>query len=407
MGAIATTADQPLFSVHSMRVITGSGLGLFMGTGVLLLFTMGIFIRPIEEATGWSRATIGFAAIPASFMLGALGGWVGSLVDRFGPRKVLIWAIGFQLVGMLGLAFGPFSAISFVGFFVLASILGCVQTPVPFSYVIVGWFKARRGIAMGLTFTFAGLGIATLPPVAAFLIESFGWRMAYASLGLMAVVIALPAALWLVRDPPVVEVRDTGDLPGLTLAETLRRPMFWVLAMAFFINAIVATAGSISLPTILADNGVAPTTAAFAMSLVGVALIIGRLGAGLLLDRFPAMIVTALLFTAPVIGHALLLGGITPASVIMAALFFGIATGAEGDAMSYVLSRAFGMRDFGKIFGLSFFGYAFGTGLGPAMMNILHERFGGYATPLTIFAIGGAVAVIGIALYSRARLQFD
>ena len=333
-------SDQPLLGVMALRSIVGSGLGLFMGTGVLLLFTFGIFIKPIEQATGWDRATISLATIPAAIMLGLLGPAVGMLVDRYGPRRVLIAAAPFQLAGMLALAYLSHTAAAFVGLFMLASILGCVQTPVPFSYVVVGWFKRHRGLAMGLTFAFAGLGIASLPPIAARLIEQFGWRHAYAALGAIAILIALAAAIWLLRDPPSSEQREAGVLEGMTLREAMRMPMFWILVVGFLLNAIVATAGSITLPTILS------------------------------------------------------------------AIFFGLSTGAEGDAMSYILSRAFGLKDYGKIFGVNFFGYAAGTGIGPALMHQLRSDDGSYVQSLVTMGIAGVAAVVLMALLWRRSLPY-
>ena len=399
-------SDQPLLGVMALRSIVGSGLGLFMGTGVLLLFTFGIFIKPIEQATGWDRATISLATIPAAIMLGLLGPAVGMLVDRYGPRRVLIAAAPFQLAGMLALAYLSHTAAAFVGLFMLASILGCVQTPVPFSYVVVGWFKRHRGLAMGLTFAFAGLGIASLPPIAARLIEQFGWRHAYAALGAIAILIALAAAIWLLRDPPSSEQREAGVLEGMTLREAMRMPMFWILVVGFLLNAIVATAGSITLPTILSDRGVAPTTAAFAMSFVGLALIAGRLGAGFLLDRYPAIPVATILFLAPVFGHFLMLGSTAPMAAVAAAIFFGLSTGAEGDAMSYILSRAFGLKDYGKIFGVNFFGYAAGTGIGPALMHQLRSDDGSYVQSLVTMGIAGVAAVVLMALLWRRSLPY-
>jgi MFS family permease len=331
---------------------------------------------------------------------------VGTLVDRFGPRRVLFVSTVLQALGMLCITLGSSSVMMFGLMFVVASMLGCAQAPVPFSYVIVGWFRARRGIAMGMTFTFAGLGIAIVPPLAALLIESFGWRTAYALLGAGALCVSLPSAIWLIVDPPAVEKREAGNLPGLTLREAMRQPAFWLLAAAFLLNAIVATAGSISLPTVLGDRGVEPTTAALAMSVVGVALIVGRLGAGLLLDRFPAVPITAILFLSPVVGHVLMAFGVEGYGVVLAAIMFGFATGAEGDAMSYVLSRMFGMRHFGKIMGINFFGYAFGTGLGPFLVNWLHSISGGYAGAFALMAVAAAVAAIGVAALWRHPLPY-
>jgi MFS family permease len=214
-GSYEASPDQErLLTLNSLRVIVGSGLGLFMGTGILLLFTIGVFVGPIAQDTGWDRAAISAAAVPASFMLGILAPFVGTLVDRFGPRRVLFVSTVLQALGMLCITLGSSSVMMFGLMFVVASMLGCAQAPVPFSYVIVGWFRARRGIAMGMTFTFAGLGIAIVPPLAALLIESFGWRTAYALLGAGALCVSLPSAIWLIVDPPAVESARRAICPG-------------------------------------------------------------------------------------------------------------------------------------------------------------------------------------------------
>lgn len=379
-------------TVGQVMLVLGAGLGMYVSIGIVLFHGFSVFILPIAADTGWNRTYVAAVVTPVALANGLASPLVGMLTDRFGPRRVLLVSsltTGAGLIG-IGLISSDFS--SFVAAVVVASLLGAAQTGVPYTHVIVGWFQARRGLALGVMLSFVGLGIATIPPILSSVIALWGWRSAFIVAGIATTLVTFPVALFIMRDPPPRPPLGGGE--GHTLGEAVATSSFWLLLGAFLMNYLAAAAGSISLPVILADRGVPLAEAALVMSLVGIAFTITRLGFGTLLDRLPAAPLTSLVFLSPVVGHVLLASSDTPPPAYASAVFFGIALGAEADAMAYMLAQRFGTRNFGKIFGVNYFAFTFGAGLGPALLAIIAAEGAHYFVAFAVFAMLGVIAPI-------------
>lgn len=384
-----------------IAIVAGSGAGMYFSIGIVLIYGFSVFVVPIAEDTGWDRTVVAAVVAPIAIVNGLMSPIVGALTDRFGPRRVLTASSVLMAIGLIGIGIASQSLPAFIAAVTAASLLGAAQTGVPYTYVIVGWFSARRGLALGVMLSFVGLGIATVPPVLALLISWWGWRFAFTAAGLAAMAVTLPVALFVIRDPPAVQQAECAE--GYSVPQALRTASFRLMLAAFFLNYFAAAAGSISLPVVLADRGAAPAEAAFVMSMVGLAFIVMRLGFGALLDRLPPVPLTALAFLSPVVGHLILLNSEGQVPVYVSAVFFGLATGAEGDAIGFLLARRFGMRSFGKLFGINYMALTIGAGLGPALLHILAAGGTRYVEALTIFAGIGAIAPILLMLDRRSR----
>lgn len=382
-------------------IVVGSGAGMYLSIGIVLIYGFSVFIVPIAEDTGWDRTMVAAVVAPVAIVNGLMSPVVGALTDRFGPRRVLTASSVLMAIGLIGIGMTSQSLQAFIIAVTAASLLGAAQTGVPYTYVIVGWFTARRGLALGIMLSFVGLGIATVPPMLALLISWWGWRFAFVAAGLVAMAITLPVALFVIRDPSAV--RRTEQAAGDSVRQVMGTASFWLMLAAFFLNYFAAAAGSISLPVVLADRGTAPAEAAFVMSMVGLAFIVMRLGFGALLDRFAPVPLTALAFLSPVVGHLILLYSQGQVPAYVSAVFFGLATGAEGDAIGFLLARRFGMRSFGKLFGINYMALTMGAGLGPALLHILADGGTRYGAALSIFACIGAIAPVLLLLDRRSR----
>ena len=377
-------------------LVLGSGLGMYFSIGIVLIHGFGVFILPIAEDTGWDRRSIAAVVAPVALVNGLMSPLVGVLTDRFGPRSVLTVSSVTTGVGLAGIGLTSGSLSAFVAAVVLASILGGAQTGVPYTQVVVGWFNARRGLALGAMLSFVGLGIASVPPMLSLIIATWGWRSAFVMAGLATMLVTLPIALFLIRDPPAR--RPGGEGEGHTVREAMMTPSFWLMLGAFFMNYLVAAAGSISLPVILADRGVPTGNAAVILSVVGGAFIVARLGFGALLDRFPPVPLTSLVFLAPAAGHLLLASSGGPFPAGLSAIMFGLALGAEGDAMGYLLAQRFGTKHFGKIYGINYFAFTLGAGLGPAALHMVAGSGERYVMAFMAFAVLGMIAPIMLLL---------
>lgn len=198
---------------------------------------------------------------------------------------------------------------------------------------------------------------------------------------------------------------DRTTIPGMTVADGLRMPAFYKLLIASGLFTFTALGIIVHFVPILTDAGTAPLAAASIASLVGIVSIIGRLGTGLLLDRLPAHWVGSAVFVLPIVACALLfLDGSNPLSQSIAAAIFGLTVGAEVDVIAYLVSRHFGLKDFGVFSGAMIGALALGVAFGPLGAGAAFDRYGSYEQFLMLTM--ALMAVSSLALASLGRPQF-
>ncbi|MGI4815178.1 MAG: MFS transporter, partial [Janthinobacterium lividum] len=399
------------------------GLNMLINTGPILLFTFGVFAKPIIAETGWARETVSAAVLPGQFLLAILGPFVGLAVDRFGPKAVAriagpVFGLGLVMLGLLA-----HSALSFTILFALTFVLGAGMVPTVYVKSVAEWVERRRGLALGFALMLSGFGVAVLPPLAAALIGALGWRMAYVWLGVIVWVINVPSVAWLMHKRPA---RSEGaltstatatvapgnvlaalpEITGVRLRTAVGMRAFWLLGISFFLISVVVGAGTWVLPVILSDYGLKAQQGAFVMTIVGVAMMAGRLGFGALLDRFYPPRITAVVFIGALLGFGALALGISAITVPIAAILIGFTLGSEVDALAYLTSRAFGLRHLGVVYGCLLFAFSFGLGVGPALFGFIFKHTGSYQVAFEVAAAAAAIAAIGVVSLRRADLKF-
>ena len=374
-------------------IVVGSVLGLAVGNGPMMQFTFGVFLKPVTADLATDRATLSFALLLGLGLTGVATPIVGSLVDRFGIRRVAIPAIVLFALTLAALGWFAASATAFIAIFGLMGIFAAGQTPLPYAKSLAAAFDRNRGLALGIAMAGVGIGTILMPQIAQALIVGFGWRMAYVGLGVVLMVVAVPCMAFLVRDP-AAEPGGSGMLvsEGWLGRRTLRSPSFWIMAFAFFALAFTCAGVIVHVAALLTDRGVSAQTATAALSTAGLALIAGRLLAGYLLDRIFAPYVTVFFFALPLIGLGLLAVDGTPALAIAGTVLVGLGLGAEVDMIAFLISRYFGMRAFGQIYGYLFAVFMLGSGLGPFIMGLAFTKTGSYVPALIGMAAGLLVA---------------
>lgn len=413
---LSETPGSCLASASTMRaraVVLGAGLNLFMGTGQVLLFSFGVFVKPIIADTGWSRSGISIAVLWGQLLVALAAPLTGLAVDRFGARRVARFAgpslgLGVMLIGLLS-----DSAESFVFFFALSFLLGAAQVPVPYVKAVSNWYEKRLGLALGCAMILSGAGVAFIPPLSAALIDAFGWRMAYAALAVIVWVVSIPSVAFLLHEPSFKSLgpdrnarRDEANATqGVTLGGAIRTRTFWLIAISFYLISVVVGAGTHVLPIILSDSGFKAQQSSFVMTIVGVAMMFARFGFGALLDRFHAPRLTALVFAGAAIAFLCLASGISVVTVTLAAVLIGMALGAEVDALAYLASRAFGRRHLGAVYGALMFCFSFGLGCGPALFGQLFKHTASYEDAFWLAAIAAVVATLAILAVRRVDLN--
>ncbi|QSQ27086.1 MFS transporter [Pyxidicoccus parkwayensis] len=380
-------------------VVATSMLGLMLGYSTYISYVFGVFVRPLGAEFGWNRPQIAFALTLCNWFVVALSPLAGFLLDRVGPRRMLLPSV-VGLAGMLfALAFQPGSLPVFYALHLGLALAALGTLPAVYTRAIVGWFDARRGIALGIALAGVGLGGIVLPPALQGAIGALGWRGAYGALGGAMLVLVLPAAFRFFDDAASAPVSAAVPVPThgvANLREAARTRTFWLLMGIFVLLGTMTLGISASLVPILTDFGLSPQGAAAMASSLGVGVLVGRVASGLLIDRLPARLVALACLLASSAGLAgLSRGGADTGPLIAVCLFLaGFGIGAEFDFMSWFVSRYLGLRAYGRIYGWTYAAFQLGCGLGPLLMALVRERSGGYGPGL--LGLSAAAALAGL-----------
>ena len=373
------------------HLLAAAALGLSVGMLSSLFYSMGTFMPVWEAEFGWSRGDMSLSltfATVAMFLCGTLAGRLG---DRFGAARV--GSLSLLTYGAL-LALLPFALSDvthlWAGYVVLA-ILGVPSTAIIMIRPITSAFDARRGLAMGIALTGAGVAGFWVPRFVAYLIELQGWRVAMSGLGVLACLAAPLVWLGFRGERPTTRAATSSVEHGVEFSAALRTCRFWILSAMAIAMSLGVGGLVVHLVPLFLDLGAEPGQAAQIASLLGLATIAGRIGVGMLLDRFPANLVTmgTLLLAS---AGALLLHAFGLQFAPAAVMLLGLAAGAEVDLVAYLCSRHFGTRSYGAIYGLLYSIFVLGYGLSPFLVGLARDNFGNYDAALL-----GSMAAVGMA----------
>ena len=392
-------------------IVFTAGVGLLLGYAPVFVYSFSVFIKSLARDFHTSRTSISFAFTLANVMQSVGAPLIGRLVDRFGAHKVIVPST--VIFGLVIISFKYFSTSlwQLYAFFIVIGFIGTGAAPVPYGIVVSRWFDRRRGLALGLMMMGLSSGAILMPPIAQRLIVLFGWRTAYAIVGFVVLTISVPVVGIFLKDSPEKMGLQPDGEPDLNTGSTERKneqgvnwsvarrePTFWFLASAFFLLGASVHACVIHLVPMLTDRGISVERAAFASSLLGVALLIGRVFTGYFLDRFFGPYVAMLLFSGVAVGISLFLTGAGGSLPLLAVFLVGLGMGAEADIIAYLTSRYFGLRSFGEIYGYLFATFTLAGALGPVLMGVGFDHLGSYRAPLLFFL---AATLVATALLSR------
>lgn len=387
------------------RVVVGSAIGVFVGFGSLLVYTFGIFLKPLAEQFAWSRQSVSLAFGFAAIALAAGSPILGLLLDRYGPRRVIL-----PCLTIYGLAFVSLSLLSprlwhLYAVFFLLGLIGNGAAHLAYARTVSTWFVHRRGLALALILSGGAIGAVVLPPLAQALIHGLGWRGAYAVLGGSVLVLGWPAVFFLVRDKPGSGRTQGVEVDGVSVQQGLRSRAFWILVAVLFLASLCQNGVVTHLSALLTDRGVAAGGAAIAVSTLGAASLLGRLVAGWLLDRFFAPRVGCGLLLCATLGTFLLSSVHSAGMGILAAGLIGAGMGGEADVTPYLLSRYFGLRSFSTLYGFTWTAYAIAGAIGPVLMGKAFDVTGSYTAFLLNLVVIAIVASSLMLLFPDYRKQ--
>jgi MFS family permease len=360
------------------------------------MFSLAVFLQPMTEDTGWSRAAISGAMTLNFLAMGIAGfGW-GALSDRYGPRPVVL--AGSVLLG-LGLALAS-RATSQTGFLLTYGLIVGIAAGSffpPMLAAVMSWIERRRSLAVSLVSVGVGVAPLTVSPFAAWLVSWTDWRSAQLTIAILVWAILIPAALF-VRQAPAGGARPGAPLPegmhGSVRGALLSTP-FIVLALTYFACCAAHSGPIFHTISYAVVCGVPLTAAVTVYSVEGLAGLGGRVALGLLADRYGVklILVGGLVIQALAAGSFVFAARLEEFYVVAA--IFGFAYGGVMPLYAVLAREYFAQHIMGTVLGAATMVASLGMSLGPLAGGWIFDNFGQY-TWLYIgsFALGlGAVAI--------------
>jgi MFS family permease len=379
-------------------------------------FSFSVFLIPLTEHFGWTRANTAGVFSFNYLLFGAGSIFSGKLTERFGPRAVV--GVGGALMGaglILSAAIQNLWQLYLVYGVIIG--LGASTTWGPLVATVSRWFIARRGLAMGIMSLGISLGIMVLPLLSRSLITRLGWRMSFILLGLLTGLLVIGTSFLLKRDPkekglnPYLEnpKRSTEEkIPTASLAtrqdwsfsEALVTRSFWMIFAANLFWLVGFYMVSVHLAAYGTDLGLSPMAAAFAVSLIGGGSIFGKVFMGVLSDRIgPQKVLVFSMFIQGLSILGLVASGSTTWIYLLAVLF-GFAYGGIGPQLPVLTAQFFGLSSLGSIFGSLIFSGAVGGAIGPLLGGKIFDLSQSY---FLSFSLAGIVVMSSFALIFLLR----
>ncbi|WP_175862485.1 MFS transporter [Burkholderia cepacia] len=418
---------------YGWYVVAAAFAVTFVGFGSA--YTFSAFVESLQRDFAASRGQISLVFSLAGFLYFGFGIVSGPLADRFGSRRLavagmLLTGAGLAAAGAAHTLLQVYVAYGLgVGFGV-----GCAY--VPAVGAVQRWFVRRRGFASGLAVAGIGVGTLVMPPLASTLIAQVGWRGAYFTLAVIAVVIGAGMSLLIENDP-----RGRGLLPdgeaahepgggaqvagrgagasvsgaaagrqpvaasapaGATVREAVMSRPFASLYAACLACSFGVFVPFVHLVPYALDHGVAPSTAVLLLGAIGVGSTAGRFFLGGLADRFGRRASLLAMFAGMAVALVAWAGADTVATLAAFALVFGVFYGGWVAVLPAVVMDYFGGRNVSGIIGVLYTSVAFGTLIGPAAAGFIYDAGGGYLVPILASAAANAIAFAIVATTGRA-----
>lgn len=386
-------------------IVWGSLIGNIVGPGPAVIFVTNVFMIPVTTELGWTRGEFSSGLLASAIASPIMTPFFGWLMDRHGIRKITLPA-----ATLYALALASFALMTtgnrweIYVMFACASGFGASCGPLPYSKAITAWFDKERGLALGIATCGVGLGTFVIPTMAQAFVSAFGWRIGYVAVGIATWILAFGMVALFVREPPgyLERLRATHDEEaaagrpsfGLTARDAiLGTHQFAVLFIIFLLEG-TACNGILSghFVPMLIDRGYSAPAAVALLGASGLAALVARIIVGFCLDLVNGPIFSAIVMLLPVFGVALLWSGAGVPAPFFAAVLMGLAIGAEVDMLGFFVSRYFGRRNFGTLYGLIFAAFTIGIGVGPVILGVGFDTYHTYSPVLGAFALALIVA---------------
>ncbi|MEO9338512.1 MFS transporter [Mesorhizobium sp. SB112] len=388
---------------NSYRWVIVAAGGLLGCVAIGAMFSLPVFLRPMAEETGWSTTGIS-TAMTFGFLAMALASMVwGSLSDRFGPRPVVLTG-SVALAASLALASQAGSLVQFQ--LVFGVLVGAATAAMfaPMMACVTGWFDTQRSLAVSLVSAGMGMAPMTMAPLAAWLVTAYDWRTSMLIIAGIAAVIMIPTSL-LLRRPPALEHGNEAAMADeprsdMTVKQAVRSPQFIVLMLANFFCCATHSGPIFHTVSYAVTCGIPMIAAVSIYSVEGLAGMFGRIGFGIMGDRFGAQRVLVLGLLAQAFGvlayvFASQLGEFYAVAIMVGFIYAGVMP-----LYAVIVRENFPLRMMGTIIGGTAMAGSLGMSTGPLVGGLIYDQFASYAW-LYIGSWGMGIAAMLIAMTFR------
>ena len=395
-------------------IIVMAGMGIHFWISFAWMYGIQVFFNPILNTFGWSRA-----AISGAFSLQRLEGSIitpieGYLVDRFGPRKMVLF--GVFIVGCGLISMWKLQNIYMFYVCVLTISLGVsASIGIPRNWAIVQWFKRLRGRALGIGATGAAFS-GPMTFILVILVEWIGWEKSFLILGILTWLICLPLG-FLYRgkpeeygllpdgdsqksqnDNPLITRKQSNETltqDGMTPIQALKTRAFWTLVLIFAFQTMGVSGMLIHQVPYFESVGFSKQESVSVLAMFTMLSLIGRVGGGWLFDFVEKRFSLALLMLSQSIAFIILANITSYWQAIPFSLFFGMSFGGMMPARGVMISTYFGTRYFGTIQGLSQSATVISGVISPLLMGYMFDIYGSYMGAVYVIVV---CSVLGIPL---------
>jgi len=377
-----------------------------------LLFAAGVrtipsvIIKPLEAEFGWDRTSVSFAVALSLFAYGFGGPIAGSLVDRFGPKRVMLAGLALITLGLVPIMWMQniwvfnllWGLVVGIGTGMIANVLGAT--------IANRWFNARRGLVLGLLGASAAAGQLIFVPSAIALATSSGWRTVIGIIAFGVGMMIIPVLLFMRNRPSDMDLQPVGGEnvtasgavvvePSTPLREAIRTRDFWLLALSFFVCGYTTNGliGTHLLPHTV-EHGFIEVETAGALGLMGIMNIVGTLASGWATDRYDNRKLLATYYGLRALSLVALPFIVEIRDLYLFALVYGLDWVATVPPTVNLTARRFGRGSLGSIYGWIFCSHMIGAGIAAQAGGIFRDALGDYHLIFLSAAVFGFIAAV-------------
>jgi MFS family permease len=405
----STETRKPKYFYGYVIVVTTFLILLMFGGAT---FTYGVFFKPMATEFGWTRAVTSGPYALYMIMQGVLSVVTGRLCDRFGPRIIITVTGLFMGLGLLLMA--TTSAVWHIYVFYGLLLSTGMSGFIPIMSTVTRWFVKKRGLMNGISVSGVGAGIMILPPLASWLIASYGWRISYILMGILVGVVSMGASQFLKRDPGKMHLLPYGhdevqaggvslDSEGLSTEEAIHTRQFWLTFVAFFGFGGFMQAIMVHIVPHTSDLGISATTAATILTIIGGLGIPGRMILGVASDRIKKRTVLIISFAMTTVTLAWLLVANQMWMFYLFAIGFGLFHGGIVVIQAPLVADLFGLRAHGTNLGIVGLAYSIGAAAITVLSGYLFDITGSYIPAFIIMSSVSFISLLASSFLTPVR----